>query len=147
VHACIHTYKHACACVRAHTHTHMRMCVCVCTVNSFNPTPTRKGPDYQIFQNIKQYLYSLQFLQLIFFCYSSYTRAAHSSQKYSIWIISFSCWVRGIMAPFYVCQIFSVSTRDGEGPGTLDQELSQMKKLLQYRQRVRRYHNGQCTHT
>jgi len=48
------------------------------------------------------------------------------------------------MAPFYVCQIFSVSNTDGEGPGSLDQESSQMK-TLQYRQRVRRYHNGQHT--
>jgi hypothetical protein len=37
------------------------------------------------------------------------------------------------MAPFYVSQIFSVSTRDGEGPGSLDQVSSQMKKLLQYK--------------
>jgi len=109
------------------TYTYMRACTHTqhtCFVNFFNLAPTRHGADYQIFQNIEQYPYSLKFLQVIFFCYSSYTLAAHLSQKYSIWIISFSCWVRGIMAPFYVCQIFSVSTRDGEGPGSLDQESS-----------------------
>jgi len=92
--------------VHAHTHTHTHKAQAHVHCNSFNPTPTRQGPDYQIFKNIKQYPHSLKFLQLIFFCYSSYTWAAHSSQKYSIWIISFSCWVRGIMAPFYVAKSF-----------------------------------------
>jgi len=136
------THFYTCGCAHAHTYIH----ACVCSVNSFNTAPTRQGPDYQIFQNIEQNPYSLKFLQVFFFCYSSYTWAAHLSQKYFIWIISFSCWVRGIIAPFYVLQIFSVSTRDDEGPGSLDQESSQMK-LLQYKQRVRRYHNGQCTHS
>ena len=114
-----------------HTHTH----ICACSVNSFNTAPTRQGSDYQIFQNIEQYPYSLKFLQVFFFfCYSSYTWAAHLPQKYSIWIISFSCWVRGITAPFYVCQVFLVSTSDDEGLGSLDQESSQMKKLLQDKQ-------------
>ena len=122
-----HMHVHAYTYTHTHTHTHTNTRACACIVNSFNPAPTRQGPDYQIFQNIKQYPYSLKFLQLIFFCYSSYTCAAHLSQYYSIWSISFSCWVRGIMAPFYVCQIFSVSTRDGEGPGSLDQESSQMR--------------------
>jgi hypothetical protein len=35
------------------------------------------------------------------------------------------------MVPFYVGQIFSVSTRVGEGPGSL--ESSQTMKLLQYK--------------
>jgi hypothetical protein len=41
----------------------------------------------------------------------------HTSEEYSIWIISFSCWFRGITVPFCVCQVSSVSTRDAEGPG------------------------------
>ena len=128
-----------CTRARAHTHTHIH--ACACSVNSLKTAPTRQGPDYQIFQNIEQYPYS-SFYKYFFFCYSFYTWAAHLSQKYYIWIFSFNCWARGIMAPFYICHIFSVSPRNDEGPGSLDQEYSQMK-LLQYKQRVRRYHNGQ----
>jgi hypothetical protein len=53
-------------CIHVHTNTHTHTRACTCIVSSFTPTRTRQGPDYQIFQNIKQCPYSLKFLQLIF---------------------------------------------------------------------------------
>ena len=58
----VHTYTY----IHARAYTHIQR---ACTVNFFNLTPTRHGSDYQIFQNIEQYPYSLKYLQVFFLAY------------------------------------------------------------------------------
>jgi len=99
-------------------------------------------PDYQIFRIIKQYLYWLQFLKVIFFV-TSLTFGLHNWRgEYSVWICpsAAASGTSGSLSESSGISLFC--SKEDEIP-----EVYSSRSWRNPRQRIGRYHSGRCRNT